>query len=82
VNAAPHPLVGAERVARFVLGLARAARRGAKLTFAEVNGSPGIVSEDPQGVLNVTVFTLDGGRITAIDIVRNPDKLVHVRRPA
>jgi RNA polymerase sigma-70 factor (ECF subfamily) len=23
-------------------------------------------------------FTVDGGRITAIDIVRNPDKLTHV----
>jgi RNA polymerase sigma-70 factor (ECF subfamily) len=82
VNAAPKPIVGAERVARFVLGLARAARRGARLALADVNGSPGIVAEDAQGVLNVTVFTVDGGRITAIDVVRNPDKLAHVRRPA
>jgi hypothetical protein len=31
--------------------------------------------------LSVISFTVDGGRITAIDVVRNPDKLSGVREP-
>ena len=46
-----------------------------------VNGAPGLVLRDADGVLSVISFTIDGGRITAIDVVRNPDKLSGVREP-
>jgi len=36
---------------------------------------------DAGGVLSVISFTVDGGRITAIDVVRNPDKPGGVREP-
>jgi RNA polymerase sigma-70 factor, ECF subfamily len=46
-----------------------------------VNGAPGLVLCDADRVLSVISFTVDGGRITAIDVVRNPDKLSGVREP-
>ena len=36
---------------------------------------------DADGVLSVISFTVDRGRIAAIDVVRNPDKLTDVREP-
>jgi RNA polymerase sigma-70 factor (ECF subfamily) len=47
--------------------------------MASVNGAPGLVLRDADGVLWVISFTVDGGRIAAIDVVRNPDKLTGVR---
>ncbi|TDC97221.1 sigma-70 family RNA polymerase sigma factor [Actinomadura sp. 7K507] len=44
----------------------------------EVNGAPGLVARDANGELSVVAFTVDAGRITAIDMVRNPDKLAMV----
>jgi RNA polymerase sigma-70 factor (ECF subfamily) len=43
--------------------------------MASVNGSPGLVVRDGGGVLTVVAFTVDRGRITALDAIRNPDKL-------
>jgi RNA polymerase sigma-70 factor, ECF subfamily len=42
--------------------------------IVDVNGSPGAVTV-ADGSLSVMSFTLDGGRVTAIDVVRNPEKL-------
>lgn len=77
VTAARHPLRGADRVARALLALARkqaGAQRGA---LVDVNGSPGLLLE-AHGERSVLAFSLDGGRIAALDVVRNPDKLAHV----
>lgn len=73
VPAFRHPLRGADRVARVLLGFARRPPRA--IWVAEVNGAPGLVAVDHRGVLSVSAFTVDGGRITAIDIVRDPAKL-------
>lgn len=76
------PLHGAERVARAILGFARApADPSAVLRagyLADVNGQPGMVFRDPGGVLTVVAFTVDGGRITEICAVRNPEKTARV----
>jgi RNA polymerase sigma-70 factor (ECF subfamily) len=37
-----------------------------------------LVSRGRDGELSVIAFTVDAGRITAIDLVRNPDKLARV----
>ena len=42
---------------------------------ALVNGAPGLVMRDADGVLAVLALTVDAGRITAIDVIRDPDKL-------
>jgi RNA polymerase sigma-70 factor (ECF subfamily) len=75
--AAGKPLLGADRIARALLGLRRAAeRRGQERTgrLARVNGAPGVVIVEADGA-SVVSLTIDAGRIVAVDIVRNPDKL-------
>jgi RNA polymerase sigma-70 factor (ECF subfamily) len=79
VTAARVPQRGAARVARGILALARRPPRAGAL--ADVNGSPGLVLRGADGVLTVIALTVDGERITAIDIVRNPDKLTAVPEP-
>lgn len=45
---------------------------------AIIDGLPGYVSYNPDGRLQTTALDLEDGRIRAIYIVRNPDKLTHV----
>ncbi|MBK1967842.1 MULTISPECIES: sigma-70 family RNA polymerase sigma factor [Brevundimonas] len=45
---------------------------------AVIDGLPGYVSYNPDGRLQTTALDLEDGRIRAIYIVRNPDKLTHV----
>jgi RNA polymerase sigma-70 factor, ECF subfamily len=76
VRAAPALAHGAGRIAALLLGYAR---RGAlRMRTALVNGEPGLVLRDADGVLTVMALTVDAGRITAIDVIRNPDKLTGV----
>jgi RNA polymerase sigma-70 factor (ECF subfamily) len=43
-----------------------------------IDGLPGYVSRERGGVLQTTALAIEGGRITAIYITRNPDKLQHI----
>jgi RNA polymerase sigma factor (sigma-70 family) len=74
VAAAPHPIEGAEQIARF---LADIAARIAGLTFVErtVNGQPGLVAQRDGIILSVYAFDIAGDRIKHIWVVRNPEKL-------
>jgi RNA polymerase sigma-70 factor (ECF subfamily) len=64
---------GADEVAHWLLGFMR--HPPSLVRMASVNGSPGLVVRDGGGVLTVLAFTVDRGRITALDAIRNPDKL-------
>jgi RNA polymerase sigma-70 factor, ECF subfamily len=81
VAAAPYPIHGPERVARFFLGVLRTVPPGHFARPARVNGGPGVVGYfadgRPQGV--VTLDVVDGG-IRAVRIVVNPEKLEKVPR--
>lgn len=77
------PLLGAERIARALAGFARTAgRRGddPRGRVARVNGAAGLVIHDRRAT-SVVALTIDAGRIAAIDIVRNPDKLRGLAEP-
>jgi RNA polymerase sigma-70 factor (ECF subfamily) len=78
VTAARKPLAGAGRVARAINAMAVKARAYETVELVEVNGLPGARSTGFDGVVNITSFTVDDGRITAIDVQRNPEKLRHV----
>jgi RNA polymerase sigma-70 factor (ECF subfamily) len=83
VVAAREPQHGADRVARLLLSFEHDAQRQrghARGGIVDVNGLPGLVLRD-RDVTTVISFTVDRGRIVAIDAVRNPDKLRHVRLP-
>ena len=74
VSAARKVFTGAERVARIMTALAAHAGAQFRVTRVLVNGTPGLVlrTGDSPSVVSLTV---DGGRITEIDVIRNPDKL-------
>jgi RNA polymerase sigma-70 factor (ECF subfamily) len=83
--AAREPVVGAQRVARFVVGLLRRIRLDAPDALVEVvdvNGSPGLLTEgtwiDGRRVRAVLTLAVDGGRITAAFNQFNPEKLRRV----
>jgi RNA polymerase sigma-70 factor, ECF subfamily len=75
---------GRERVARFMVGIARPDRGAAAVTLHPVlvNGVPGRLARDAEGNA-VAVLTLDvaDGLVTAVRIVANPDKLAHLQGP-
>jgi RNA polymerase sigma-70 factor, ECF subfamily len=76
---ARRPVVGAENVARLLLGVA--ARHPAFPWTRRVNGADGLVFEGANVVAGVMAFTVSGGRITEIDFVLNPEKLSRVPLP-
>lgn len=70
---------GMDRVLRLFQGLARkAAYRPQLLRTVMIDGLPGFVSVDRGAVLQTTALEVRDGKITALYIVRNPDKRRHV----
>lgn len=85
VSAVPRPLQGRQRVATAFIGFARLpASRGWRLEAALLNGLPGclVLDEHDGGRLVQTIALApsaqEAGRIGAIYVQRNPDKLAHV----
>jgi RNA polymerase sigma-70 factor, ECF subfamily len=79
VSAARRPVEGADRVARFLEGLARQAPTDVVLEPRWINGTPGVVIGTSDGTI-VVVFVLDvaDDTIRSIAAIRNPDKLTHL----
>jgi RNA polymerase sigma-70 factor (ECF subfamily) len=74
--AAPHPVLGAERIAKLVLGLRDkfwAADR--TLEVATINGEAGLRIRDSDRLTATMSIATDGERILAVYAVVNPDKL-------
>ena len=76
----PAPLVGAERVAKALIGWARQADSyGLVHRPAQVNGEPGLVFYDTDGKpVWVAALEIAEGVVVAVRSVLNPDKLAHV----
>jgi RNA polymerase sigma-70 factor (ECF subfamily) len=76
VPSAPNPIYGAERIARFFVGVTPKIPPGVEAEFREVNGAPGVVLKSGQQAFAVMSVALDEqGRILRIYSVSNPDKL-------
>ncbi|MFN3513782.1 MAG: sigma-70 family RNA polymerase sigma factor [Phenylobacterium sp.] len=80
-SAALRPLIGREDVMRMFEGLAW---RGA-LTYEDdtfrpvrINGYPGVVLNRPDGPMTMAFQPSEDGRLAAIYIMRNPEKLRHL----
>ena len=43
--------------------------------YATINGLPGFVTREADGLLQTTALQIDDGRVSAIYVMRNPDKL-------
>jgi RNA polymerase sigma-70 factor, ECF subfamily len=84
-TAFPRPVHGRDKVLRLLQG---GAARGERLSvagirLAEINGQPGAMFLDPDGV-PVAALSLDiaDGLIQTLHAVSNPEKLAHLRRAA
>jgi RNA polymerase sigma-70 factor (ECF subfamily) len=77
--AARNPIIGADKVARFFIGLAgKTAGQDVRIEPAVINGAVGALLY-LDGELDLTLsMAVDGEKIAAIYIVRNPDKLRHL----
>ncbi|CAH1200537.1 hypothetical protein PAECIP111893_01425 [Paenibacillus plantiphilus] len=81
VQAAVHPVLGSDRVIRFVLGIAgKLAETGLTIELAVVNSQPGIVIFAGAVPYCTMAFAYEDGKVAAIYNTMNPDKLRHVRR--
>jgi RNA polymerase sigma-70 factor (ECF subfamily) len=74
--AATRPVLGADHIAKFILGYA------GKMQWSEsdfqlvtITGAPGLLMRQPIARDGTYAFDIADGRIRAIYIVRNPDKL-------
>jgi RNA polymerase sigma-70 factor, ECF subfamily len=78
-SAALNPIVGADRIARFFIALAaKNSGRSVRIEPAMINGAVGALLYMDGEVDHTFSMAIDGDRIAAIYIVRNPDKLRHV----
>jgi RNA polymerase sigma-70 factor, ECF subfamily len=77
--AARNPIIGADKVARFFIGLAgKTAGQNVRIEPAVINGAVGALLY-LDGELDLTLsMAIDGEKIAAIYVVRNPDKLRHL----
>nr|WP_204070094.1 RNA polymerase sigma-70 factor [Sphaerisporangium krabiense] len=78
-EAAPAPIVGADRVAPLAVSLRRFSAT-ASLRPAQVNGYPALILRLDGEIDTVIAVRVDGGLITGLYAVRNPEKLSRVER--
>jgi len=78
--AAMKPFVGFDAVMKLHEYLADLFRKNASklVRFGFVNGLPGFVTLEADGELQTTALDIEDGKIAAIYVMRNPDKLKHL----
>ena len=74
-HAARRPVVGADRVGRFLINIAPRIPVGLEVRAATINGEPGLVLRDREKPFMTMTFHVTEGGIEEIYIVLNPDKL-------
>ncbi|XSC46286.1 sigma-70 family RNA polymerase sigma factor [Bradyrhizobium sp. RDT10] len=78
-TAARNPIIGAEKVARFFIGIAaKNAGHDIRIEPAMINGAVGALLYLDGELDHTMSMAIDGEKIAAIYIVRNPDKLRHL----
>jgi len=78
-TAARNPIVGAEKIARFFIGIAaKNAGHDMRIEPAMINGAFGALLYLDGELDNTMSMAISGEKIAAIYIVRNPDKLRHL----
>jgi RNA polymerase sigma-70 factor, ECF subfamily len=79
--AATEPVLGFDAVMKLQEYLADWFRKNESkfIRAGFVNGLPGFITLEADGELQTTAFEIEGGKIAAIYVVRNPDKLRHLQ---
>ncbi len=84
VPASPGPLIGIAAVTARHAELMREFHRTPSLLirYAMLDGLPGFISIESGGIVQTTALQIDQGKIAAIYVVRNPDKLGMLEAPS
>jgi RNA polymerase sigma-70 factor, ECF subfamily len=77
-SAALAPIRGADKIARFFLGIMKKSLKNMEVHRVRVNGQPGVVITLESQLVNVLTLDVVDGRIASCFVVRNPDKLARV----
>jgi RNA polymerase sigma-70 factor (ECF subfamily) len=78
--AAPDAILGFDHVMKLhkALGVLYRKYRSTLVRTAMINGLPGFVTREADGELQTTALQIEHGKVTAIYVMRNPDKLRHL----
>ena len=80
VPAALNVIHGADHVATFLTGVVRKGwTDDLSARFQAINGLPGLVLSGSAGLVQTNAFEIEDGVVKAIYVVRNPDKLRHLK---
>jgi len=74
-TAAMIPIQGADKLARFFVGIFRKAQAGMTLSRVTVNGMPGFAALHKGCVVSLFNLEFVDGKVTDCYVIRNPDKL-------
>jgi RNA polymerase sigma-70 factor, ECF subfamily len=79
-SAALRPIIGLDNVMQLQAGLARLfAQQPSRLVrYGLINGLPGFITVEHGDTLQTTALQIEDGKIVAMYVVRNPDKLRHL----
>ncbi|WP_327352438.1 RNA polymerase sigma-70 factor [Streptomyces sp. NBC_01304] len=78
-RAATRPLVGADKVGRFLAAKKVALAMGkAEMEHAQVNGSPALIIRLDGEIDTVVSLRMDEGAVTGLYLLRNPEKMTHL----
>jgi RNA polymerase sigma-70 factor (ECF subfamily) len=82
-KAALRPITGADKVARFTIGIAAQglALPGLRVEITEVNGSAAVVAWAEDEPLMTMSLVVTDGRVSQVLVVRNPEKLAGIGPP-
>ncbi|ROS71926.1 RNA polymerase sigma-70 factor (ECF subfamily) [Curtobacterium sp. PhB130] len=80
-TSALRPVVGAEKTARFVLGLAEKHGSTSVAVPTELNGLDAVLFAEHAAITTTFQFDVADGLLQAIYVVRNPVKLRHLQAP-
>lgn len=81
-GAATRPLLGREKVARFVLASTRLPTESYQAEIEDVNGEPAITLRTAEKILAILLIEGEGGKVKVIRAIANPEKLAHVQAPS
>jgi RNA polymerase sigma-70 factor (ECF subfamily) len=83
VTAARRPIVGADKVARFLAAVGPQGTElpGLRVEIAEINGAPAVVAWTDDGPFMALQLVLADGLVEQVLYVANPDKLAGLARP-
>jgi len=78
VRAGLRPVRGVSDMIKLYTSLARFGDQSRLLRYSYINGLPGFVSREVDGVMQTTALHIEDGKIVGIYVTRNPDKLAHL----